>query len=568
MKSLYASGIQHVVISPGSRSTPLALAALSLPQLQCHVVVDERSASFFALGQIRATGLATALICTSGSAGAHYFPAIIEASLSHLPLVVITADRPWELQQCGANQTTCQQNLYGAHVKNFFELGETIEINGNPNNAQHAIRVGAQAVYTAMAPARGPVHINARCRKPLDPTRWPLDSQTPTGNIPNISPPTQLLSDEAVNTIVNILHTNSRGIIVCGPGPMTGENPSMRDALCKFAASTGFPILAELASGVRGTDSAFVQHASSYFSCVDAGLLMPELIVEIHRPLTVSSYEQFVSHHPEIQRLVISNDRFVDFTASASAVFVGDISDALQRANRLLQPISRTDWKDQFRFFDAVATREMIAILKSNPDCDASMLHETLLCLERDNVLCLGNSLIVRDAELFPSSPACKKILHQRGASGIDGLISAAAGTASVEKKGVVLLLGDVSALHDLGGFALLHSVTSPLVVLIINNNGGQIFRQLPLGRISDIDDILSSGFVIPGTPQFKGICDMFNIHYTCTSNREHIHQLLQDGLRRHGATVIELSTNTCSTNYRQEYIQALRQKLAQEKPA
>ena len=160
------AGVRDVVISPGSRSSPFVLAAHEHADLRCHDVLDERSAGFFALGQAKACGEPSLLICTSGTAGAHYLPAVMEAAQSYTPLAVLTADRPFELQECGANQTADQLKLFGAHVRRFFHLG-------SPDSTERALRalrrVAAQAVWSTKRPVPGPVHVNAPARKPLEP---------------------------------------------------------------------------------------------------------------------------------------------------------------------------------------------------------------------------------------------------------------------------------------------------------------------------------------------------------------------------------------------------------------
>ena len=556
IETLCHAGIKNVVISPGSRSTPLALAALTSDTLQCEVVVDERSAAFFALGQIRQTGAPSVLICTSGSAGAHYFPAIVEAALTHLPLIVITADRPWELQQCGANQTTFQQSWFGQHVKAFFELGEPLEERSFSSQSA-AVRVAAQAVYTAKSSARGPVHINARVRKPLEPAQWPLQTTSTKTPFPQNDVPIQILSQAAIQTVAEYCREHSRGVIVCGPGPMDARNAQRHQAICQFSEATGYPVLGEIASSIKKTGRPFVKHASVFFNLPEGTVPLPDLVIEINRPLTTGAYEKFIQAHPEIPRLVLSNDRYVDFTGGASAVFTGDISDALSRISAACDASPDDLWMGQFAEFDARITHLVNEFLRDSPFTEAIALKRALGELEPAHVLCLGNSMVIRDADIFFPTPVCGQVIHQRGASGIDGIISAAAGTAKSSHRSVLAIIGDVSALHDLGGFALLKNVASPLTILILNNHGGQIFNQLPLAKIDGIRDTLNQGFVVAGTPSFEGICRMFDIAWHRADSGAAVAESVRTGLTRKRATVVEAAIDS-APGYRQNLIELL----------
>ncbi len=253
--SFAAAGVRDVVISPGSRSTPLVLAAVGHPNLRCRDIVDERSAAFFALGQGRVTGCPTLLLPTSGTAGANYFPAVIEASASHVPLVVLTADRPVELAACGANQTIDQLKLFGDHVREFFDLGAA---EAAPRALRALRRTVAQAVFASRYPRPGAVHFNARLRKPLEPASADSAEERALASAvdalvnrpaPRPAAPLRLPDGSQVDDLANACRLTEHGLIVCGPAALA--QAGARSLIAELGRRTGFPVLREAASQVR-----------------------------------------------------------------------------------------------------------------------------------------------------------------------------------------------------------------------------------------------------------------------------------------------------------------------------
>ncbi|MBN2344125.1 MAG: 2-succinyl-5-enolpyruvyl-6-hydroxy-3-cyclohexene-1-carboxylic-acid synthase [Deltaproteobacteria bacterium] len=557
--ALISAGVTQVVISPGSRSTPLALTALQHAAVQCHVVLDERSAAFFALGQVRITGIPTVLICTSGSAGAHYFPAVIEAEAAHLPLILITADRPWELQHCGANQTIHQPHLFGSHVKRFFELGEPVA----HNDAMAAVsRIAAQAVQQSLCPNPGPVHINARFRKPLEPEVSNKSVSAPINLSTVAIPPVARVPEHAIEKLAAVCRTFQRGIIVCGPGPMPQDSTRRFNALTAFAQATGYPVLAESASGVRRMSDVFIENASAFFAADVFHTRMPDIIIECHRPLTTGAYEKFLHTYPSIPRIVLSEDAYVDAQGTANMVITGEVTNTLTRATIGMTAAPDETWAASLHQIDKQITHTRQTFVEEAPFCDATALSTIIEMLKEDATLCIGNSLVIRDTDLFAPPVCAQRILHQRGASGIDGGISGAAGSASCLDSPVVVLVGDLAALHDLGGFALLAQATSPLVVVILNNNGGQIFSQLPIAQIPEIDAELNSGFILPGTPDFEGVCTMFQLPYLHADNRSALIAHLNTALGTPGASVVNVQL-TAAPDFRKRFIEDVKNTLS-----
>ncbi|HEV8244872.1 MAG TPA: 2-succinyl-5-enolpyruvyl-6-hydroxy-3-cyclohexene-1-carboxylic-acid synthase, partial [Polyangiaceae bacterium] len=250
--TLARAGVEHVVISPGSRSTPFAWAALNEPKLRCHSVWDERVAAFFALGQARVSGRPSLLLCTSGTAAANYYPALVEASLAHLPVLVLTADRPFELQHASAPQAIDQIKLFGDSARAFFELGVP---DASASALQGLVRSVAHAVHAAQNVHPGPVHLNARARKPLEPIA--ADDLSSRGLRESVD---ALLARGPTETARSTLHADvsrlaqacvetARGVIFVGPEPV--YRPEAVRALARLAEITGFPLLCEATSQSR-----------------------------------------------------------------------------------------------------------------------------------------------------------------------------------------------------------------------------------------------------------------------------------------------------------------------------
>lgn len=452
--ALVAGGVQDVVLSPGSRSTPLVLALLDR-DVRIHDVIDERSAAFFALGLAR-VGRFPALLCTSGSAGGHYLPAVMEASASYLPLVVLTADRPAELQQLGANQTTDQLRLFGTHVRVSVELGAT-------HDTDSARRGIAQRTLRALTIARGaepgPVHLNLQLRKPLE--QGPFEPQLePT----HVYGPLAVADPAGVRAIGARLVAARRPLIAAGPAPLSAT--SRRELVAAIAKSLGAPVVADATSQLRFTGSA--GNASRMIERLDA--LDADYVLQIGTAPIDSSWLPWVKRRP---RAVLSERAWSDPTADAELMVLGDVRGALRELSASMNE-SRTPWfaptpLPALERFDARAVAEVI-IARSEPG----------------SLVMVGNSNIARAIDRVEADVDVG-ILHQRGLSGIDGLIAGAAGASVGAGKPVTLVLGDVSALHDLGSLALARDL--PLRIVIVHDDGGRIFEGLPISDAIDRAD-------------------------------------------------------------------------------
>ncbi len=560
-RALAASGVSEVVLSPGSRSTPLALAFANETRLHVTVVIDERSAGFFALGQARLSGKPTVLLCTSGTAGAHYFPAIIEASQAHIPLLAVTADRPWELQDSSAPQTIDQTKMFGDYVRHAAELGL-------PDvSAFSAVgRIAAQCVAASQYPTPGPVHVNARFRKPLEPVLvgepepWQDDFERwMERGAPRVSLPSPSCGLDAIERLVLACRSYERGLLVVGPTQNARFHDAalaekFRRALARLAKLSGFAIFAEAPSQARFGDGMGSLSAPGLDAALRAGAFRghakPEVLVEIFSPPTSSGYASLAADLAP--RLLITEHGYPDPHGTATEVLIGDPLTMLERAADSLAAAQlgrTTTWLDSV-VRTSLQVERCADAASADGLTEAAIAREIVAALPDGAVLAVGNSLPVRDLEAFGGhSSRAITVLHQRGASGIDGLIAGAAGARSVHPKRapVVLVLGDVSAQHDLGSVAALVRVDAPLVVVVVQNGGGRIFEELPIANEPTLAHELSDLFVTPPMPRssestglFESVCAGFGVSFFVARDRSSFVEALAAASTASRATVIE----------------------------
>lgn len=488
--ALAASGVQDVIISPGSRSTPLVLACAGETGLRPQVVLDERSAAFYALGIVRATGRPVALLCTSGSAGTHYFPAVVEASRARLPLLAVTADRPAELQHRDAPQTIDQRHLYGPHVRLAIDLGTAHPGNGAmPEVAAGIVR----AVLAARYPEPGPVHVNVAFRKPFEPPAAvggsPVRGMETEAWVPPLPPP----DPRALDRMAGDLARSERPLLVCGPGPLSQS--AWRPAVSSLARLAQIPVCAEAASQLRLESS-----GPGHPRCTGFDALLGAGWFERHRPDFVLQ----LGAHPTASRWVsvwdalcgprhvLSPSGWHDPFGGATAVVHGDPVQALEGlAERLPSsaPPVRSGWCELLAGADRIVAEEAHGL--AGPGAawsEPAALRAAVEALPGGALLLLANSLPIREIDTFcPGALPGAGVLHQRGAMGIDGLVAGAAGASHGAGKPLLAIVGDVALAHDAGSLALLRETRTPLALLVIDNGGGRLFEALPIGAREDL---------------------------------------------------------------------------------
>jgi len=554
LASFAAAGVRDVVLSPGSRSTPFMVAAEREPQLVCHDSLDERAGSFFALGQARVTGRPSLLICTSGTAAAHYLPAVVEASLSYTPLLVLTADRPLELQDCAAPQTVDQIKLMGDHVRRFYELG-------TPEAAPSALiglrRLAAQAVHYALWPTPGPVHVNARARKPLDPTVAATAAgealEVRVGELiarPIVAAPPPIVHPDlgAVERAAAVCRGTERGLIVCGPAPLRQRR--LRDAVDRLARATGFPVLAESTSQLRlGAGRDGVVRCDAFDAVLRSPSFRarhrPDVVVQIGAAPVSSGYWQYALAYTDVASIVLAPYGWQDPYSRATELILGDPLLALEQLERAIGTTASTasEWSDAFGEADRRAWAVVDADVENGDDSfsEGAAVRTVLERVPHGSLLMLGNSLAVREVDTFcrPGS-ADVDILCQRGANGIDGIVAGAAGSAAAQEGPVTVLVGDVSFLHDLTGLALAGRTGVPVVVVVVNNNGGRIFEQLPLASVTGLPPAVMEHVTTPHDAQLEHAALLFGHRYGAAQSPRELAELMDDAYVTRGCTVVE----------------------------
>ena len=498
--SFVRAGVGDAVISPGSRSTPFVVAALRHDGLRCTSALDERSGAHYALGQARSTLRPSLLLCTSGSAAANYFPAVVEASEAGVPLIVLSADRPPELHQCGANQTTDQVGLYGKHVRFFANLGEPRD---DALSLRAARRMVAQAVSEATGVKPGPVHLNAQARKPLEPVSASGDLRARVDQVlaepltrtlrarplePTLVEPVPSL---VADTVAEALDAASRPVILCGPADT--RNAMFVDALTELSERSGAPILAETTSQFRcwsGT-RALGAFDTIWRTAAGAESFAPDFVLQLGAAPISKGWEE-LSARASTRRFVVHPWEWADPSSDAEVIVQADIGSFVAALSRAKFDRSRRDADFERRFVQAEQRVWELAgqVLEEAGDTlsEGGAMHTLFAEMPDPGVLVLGNSLPIRDAETWgPPSEKLLVVHSQRGVSGIDGVVSGAAGVASSVDGPTTLAIGDVSFLHDLSGLQLASRVDGPLVIVVINNGGGRIFEQLPIARDGDV---------------------------------------------------------------------------------
>jgi 2-succinyl-5-enolpyruvyl-6-hydroxy-3-cyclohexene-1-carboxylate synthase len=493
-EELARSGVDRAVVSPGSRSTPLAVALWREPGIDVTVILDERSAGFFALGTALATGRPAAVLCTSGSAAANLHPAVVEADEAGVPLIVLTADRPPELRDIGAGQTIDQLKLYGDAVRWFCEVGTHA---ADDDGLLHFRAVACRAYAEALGdPRPGPVHLNVPWREPLAPI--PVDGQVTAADplalkgrddapLNSVSIATSRTDEGSLDHLAERIEATGRGLIVAG----RQMDPMLAEPVAALATAAGFPILAEPTSQLRRGPHDRSLVVSSYdHICRDrAAKLEPELIVRFGDMPTSKPLRQWLASIAGLEQIVIDpTGEWREPTRRADTIVRADPSatarSLTERLARLRpgssavagSPFAST-WVDaETAVRDAVDERIGALDEISEPGV-WSALGRALR--DGDSVLA-ASSMPVRDMEAFlRPGPEGVRFASNRGANGIDGLVSTSAGLASGSSARTWAVLGDLALFHDLGGLAAARAVPE-LRLIVIDNSGGGIFHFLP----------------------------------------------------------------------------------------
>jgi 2-succinyl-5-enolpyruvyl-6-hydroxy-3-cyclohexene-1-carboxylate synthase len=533
-------GLREVVLAPGSRSTPLAMAFGALEhegRLRLHVRVDERSASFTALGLAKTGRRPAAIVCTSGTAAANFHPAVIEADESGVPLLVLTADRPPELRGTGANQAIDQIKLYGGAVRWFCEAGVPepgTSLTGPADGTREAgpgyWRSLACQAWThasgAMGGFPGPVHVNLALRDPLVPD-GPV---APLPGRPDGAPWTRFAGRAELGAVLDLPWTE-RGVVVCGDG-----DDAAAGALLRLAEHGGWPVLAEPSSGARRGPNAL----TAYQYLIGRAELTPELIVSAGRPGLSRAQQAFLGSATRHVVLAQGPDRWADPRRSAT-----DVAGAIRLAggpprgqDSAGEPNSDATWLARWLHADRQARAALDAELDAYDGISEPRLARDLIAaLPEGALLWVASSLPIRDADCHMPARADIRVLASRGASGIDGTVSSAIGAALAHDGPAFALIGDLAFLHDTPGLAIGPREPRPdLCLIVVNNDGGGIFSTLEQAAFDGFERL----FGTPHGAAVHHVAAAFGLPYQLLEHPDDLGKSLQGS----GLRVVEARTD------------------------
>ena len=608
IKECYNQGIKEAVLSPGSRNTSLILALIHFPGIRCVSVIDERSAGFVALGMSKVSKRPTLLCCTSGTAGANYYPAVIEAYQSSIPLVVLTADRPAHLQQVGASQTIQQQHLFGRHVLDFIQLPEAETQNGkeNPSDIQEDVIRALQ-----LATSGGPVHINVPFNKPFEPTQEQFNqyvqdsralvleakeaSTISVSDLPShrlvrpelvgLTTPSRLHSATAkqeptfnthhkyLNQVLDkealLLHPDQvqnsyaemkRPLIVIGSDPTPfqwfkllptlAKHPNARFILEPGASLYGWDledskmIKSKVILGWEAWLYRLKHPGSSPFTSIDG-------IVRLGKEVVNPALARFLSESKHLTQLrFITHEPFEDALTSEPYFITPEAAFYWVDLKKKYTQVTAKDWHnalDEQHGQHLKRLAKQFSHTKNDILTDGAVFHRLSTIIPPSTPIFLSNSLPVRDQGLFaPMWSVDNPLLAQRGAAGIDGISSTALGVSLSTQLPMALITGDIAFLYDINALLSAKLITQPLIIFVINNGGGSIFSSLPVQQAAPES---MEWFLTPQPVSIEHLAQGYGLSYTKIA---HSKQLWESNWAEQMQNVLRTNILTSEGNHSQ----------------
>ncbi len=565
---LVRNGIFEFCLSPGSRSTPLAVAAAERDDIHATVHFDERGSAFRALGIAKATGRPAVLICTSGTAVANYYPAIIEAGQSATPLIILSADRPAELRECGASQTINQVAMFGSYLRLSFDLLPPDE----QIKPEFVLSTIDQVVYRSLNTPAGPVHLNCQFREPLAPLGaeqdyskyiesirdWASRSSPYTTNL-NAD---RTVSDSNIKPLIDAVQSSKRGVMIAGTLPAYLDVTP----IVKLAEQWQWPLIADISSGTRFTgceNSAVICHSDLYLRHEHTRTqISPDVVLQFGTSAISKSVMQYAA------------------TASTHYIVVADRSDRVDPLHRLTCQISAdpcalakqlaaesaipvSDLLKNFSRYDEVAQQCLKAMSTTGEQelSELQIVGEVFRLSAASRGMFLATSMPIREADsVARQSDTRLFVAANRGVNGIDGTIASAVGFADGLGMPVTLLIGDIASLHDLNSLALLRQSHLPVIIVILNNDGGGIFSLLP---VASIPQHFEKFFATPHGCDFRNAAEMFGLKYHNPASLKDFTTVYRHAMKSKKSALIEVHTSRVA-NARQHQLlwEAVRDKI------
>lgn len=573
MEEVVRSGVKWVIVAPGSRSTPLVLEAASRRELSLVVQVDERSAGFFALGVGKSTGHPAAVITTSGTAVANLLPAVVEACQAEVPLLLLTADRPPHLRGADANQAIDQTHLFGRYVREFHELAPARI--ADPT-LRHLRQVVSRSVAVAVGDPAGPVHLNLPFTKPLEPVEVAgdippgLEEETPLatqGRVQGARPFTAIHPRRlapwapAVDQLRKILGDSRRPLLVAGPVPRPWESGPTIQA---FSRAWGIPLLADPLSGARFGIPGWEEGVSMVLGGYDLFLrspsvrhrLQPDLILRLGATPTSATLSTFLEEAVGIRQAVVDGGgRWKDHLAVATEYFPahpGALLEALGSPPEEWRVAHA--WRDAWLGAEATVAQTVAAVEAENRHDvghEGAVLAAVARATPPEELLFVSNSMPVRDLDSFalPRGEGLV-VLGNRGASGIDGILSTALGASAGASRRVTVVVGDLALVHDMNGLLALPGLPSDspgrkVILVVVNNQGGGIFQMLP---VREYEPAFTRYFATPQAVEPARIAALHGLEYmrvgTEAPEAGDLDAVLQAARLHEGPVLVEVRTN------------------------
>jgi len=537
---LIDGGVRNVIICPGSRSTPIAIGfAKRAGDVKPWILYDERSAAFFALGMAKSSSAPVALVCTSGTAAANFLPAVAEARLARVPMIVVTADRPPESRDFGGAQTIDQVGLFGSHAKWSQDMPVA---SGLDSLVRYSRRVGARAADTARSSPQGPVHVNFSFREPLvsDSSLVQSGERRGSGTVTVVS--AKSLADEAqVGRVAARLKAISKGVIIAGPGEY---GRPLRDELSKLSERLGWPILADVLSNLRQDAALRAGLVRCYEPLVrdeDFRINRPDCVVRLGGVPTSKELNSFLKGAQTIMLDDGNGWRDPDF--EVSTMIFGELDHTVACMNRTLEGATGADaeWLRLWLRADAEVEAAAASLMEKMDEPFEGKLFQ-LLSKDLDPhsplTVVVGSSMPVRDLDYFFLRGSKNiKFVANRGANGIDGVVSTAMGISASEGD-VLLILGDISFYHDMNGLLASKLYELNSTIIVINNRGAGIFSFL--GQHSLPKDLFERLFGEAHDLDFSGVRLIYGGQFDRVSDWDSLARVLASSSRGKGLRVIE----------------------------
>ncbi|HEX5616955.1 MAG TPA: 2-succinyl-5-enolpyruvyl-6-hydroxy-3-cyclohexene-1-carboxylic-acid synthase [Solirubrobacteraceae bacterium] len=538
---LVRCGLREACTSPGSRSTPLVLSLARDPRLRATSHVDERSAAFFALGLAKASGIPAALACTSGTAAANYAPAVIEAHEARVPLLVLTADRPPELRDLGAGQTIDQTKLYGSAAKWFLEVDDAP---ATPARLRWLRQLACRAFWTALEGRPGPVHLNFSLREPLvlDEPLPDDDDSGRAGGRPWVTRPR--IAAEPPPTLIETLKdeiaARPRAVIVAGRTERDRELPT---SVAGFADWAAIPLLADPLSGARRGPAAIAHYDAMLRDGDFAAAHAPDLVLRVGDLPTSKPLRAWLHGLDDALQIGFDPENaWQDPAGAVATILATDPRTTIDAIAARMKRRGDTAWLERWHTADRRAAAAIAQALTPAGLNEPRVAAELGSLLPPEATVVVASSMPVRDVEtFFPAREHPPRVVANRGANGIDGTVSTAFGCAAAESGPVVLLIGDIALIHDIGGLLAAKRLGLKLTIVLLHNDGGGIFDFLPVSREGNE---FVQHVATPHGLDFAHAAALFGLGYEVTDTPDDFRVALQRALSSERTSIVAVHTD------------------------